>query len=679
VVQRRARRSAAHPVRGLVGPARRAAEGAQMKPSHWLAVFAVGMAAGQLQITTGCMAVGATAMAVAIASALHRRHPHVGSAGEVLAAIVLGGLGTVLHGLAPDANGLGSAPLRSAIFVFAFTGLAMAALRLHLDRPQGGLAGTLAAAGVVFLACGTVRSGAWLPIQLAVFLALSFTALALDAGERGKAPPPWRMRGRAALVAAVLVLVVPALMWGWGRTGPGLIRSSTSAMLDWFGPLQRSGFHDGPISLHALDGLSESDEVVMRVDGEVGGHLRGNVYRTYEKGRWVPVDRKATLDDEPLQLASRPPLGARTARIDYVSEETAHYFLPLGARPHAVKPPAAMVDPWQLVRADESTPVTASLAWPAYVTAWPAAPGPRDLEVPEALRAPLAAAADSLAGVDPSDASDPAARARALESALATRFTYSISFREAWVSARRARPHVDPVVLFLEDLQTGHCEYFASALTLLLRVEGIPARLVSGYRVAERNPLGGWSVVRERHAHAWVEAHLPGVGWTTLDGTPIALGTATEGLALTPQLAAIFDWLAHQARAHGRTVLLVVLVVGLATAQIVRIVRGRTPRGLEDARRARRMSKALRAMLQRLDESGFVRARGESLEGLARRLRAPDAGAAAAKTWPEPAFLEAAELLDRYAALRYGDVGDGPGIESALSCWPEPVAEARVG
>ena len=56
---------------------------------------------------------------------------------------------------------------------------------------------------------------------------------------------------------------------------------------------------------------------------------------------------------------------------------------------------------------------------------------------------------------------------------------------------------------------TGHCEFFASAMVLLSRARGIPARLVGGYRVAEFSELGDYYIVRERNAHTWVEAWVP--------------------------------------------------------------------------------------------------------------------------------------------------------------------------
>ena len=85
--------------------------------------------------------------------------------------------------------------------------------------------------------------------------------------------------------------------------------------------------------------------------------------------------------------------------------------------------------------------------------------------------------------------------------------------------ARVVSKEMAQVEEFLFEDKRGHCEYFASALALLGRAAGVPTRVVMGYRVSERSPFG-YSVVRERNAHAWVEAWLPEQGWVTRDATP---------------------------------------------------------------------------------------------------------------------------------------------------------------
>src|SRR5436190_12255853 len=81
-------------------------------------------------------------------------------------------------------------------------------------------------------------------------------------------------------------------------------------------------------------------------------------------------------------------------------------------------------------------------------------------------------------------------------------------------------PGPQPVTTFLLAAKTGHCEYFASAMAILLRAAGIPTRLINGFLMGEYNPVGGDYIVREYDAHSWVEVYVPGRGWTEFDPTP---------------------------------------------------------------------------------------------------------------------------------------------------------------
>lgn len=78
----------------------------------------------------------------------------------------------------------------------------------------------------------------------------------------------------------------------------------------------------------------------------------------------------------------------------------------------------------------------------------------------------------------------------------------------------------DPIADFLFRTREGHCEYFATAMAVMLRVAGIPSRVVNGFRRGEYNPWGGYLTVRESDAHSWVEAYFPGGGWLEFDPTP---------------------------------------------------------------------------------------------------------------------------------------------------------------
>jgi protein-glutamine gamma-glutamyltransferase len=96
-----------------------------------------------------------------------------------------------------------------------------------------------------------------------------------------------------------------------------------------------------------------------------------------------------------------------------------------------------------------------------------------------------------------------------------------------------------PLSTFLLKNRSGHCEYFASATTLLLRGAGIPARYAVGYSVSEFSPLEKQYIVRSRHAHAWTMAYVNGT-WQSFDTTPPDW-TAQEDAGASP-LQAISDF-----------------------------------------------------------------------------------------------------------------------------------------
>lgn len=86
----------------------------------------------------------------------------------------------------------------------------------------------------------------------------------------------------------------------------------------------------------------------------------------------------------------------------------------------------------------------------------------------------------------------------------------------------------NPLEEFLFETKSGNCEFFASALAVLLRVNGIPARLVGGYRGGYFNDVGQYYLVPQKYAHAWVEAYIKPKGWVRLDPTPAILNSSAS-------------------------------------------------------------------------------------------------------------------------------------------------------
>ncbi len=103
-------------------------------------------------------------------------------------------------------------------------------------------------------------------------------------------------------------------------------------------------------------------------------------------------------------------------------------------------------------------------------------------------------------------------KARAVESYLHNHYAYTLDLPPAMPP--------DPIAYFLLEARRGHCEFFASSMTILLRAVGIPARLVNGFLQGSYNDLSGQYTVRASDAHTWVEVYFPTYGWISFDPTP---------------------------------------------------------------------------------------------------------------------------------------------------------------
>lgn len=106
----------------------------------------------------------------------------------------------------------------------------------------------------------------------------------------------------------------------------------------------------------------------------------------------------------------------------------------------------------------------------------------------------------------------PMAKALSIESFLQTNYRYSLNL----VSTER------PLLDFLRGQFPANCEYFASAMVLLLRSAGIPARVVTGFVSDDWNAFGRFYSFYQKDAHTWVEAYIRGRGWVLFDPTPPA-------------------------------------------------------------------------------------------------------------------------------------------------------------
>ncbi|HLM31371.1 MAG TPA: transglutaminaseTgpA domain-containing protein [Solirubrobacterales bacterium] len=88
--------------------------------------------------------------------------------------------------------------------------------------------------------------------------------------------------------------------------------------------------------------------------------------------------------------------------------------------------------------------------------------------------------------------------------------------------------HEYPLDSFLFDDRAGYCQQFAGSMALMLRLIGIPARVVSGFAPGQLDPETNTYVIRDLDAHSWVEVYFRGIGWVTFDPTPPAAPASSQ-------------------------------------------------------------------------------------------------------------------------------------------------------
>lgn len=131
------------------------------------------------------------------------------------------------------------------------------------------------------------------------------------------------------------------------------------------------------------------------------------------------------------------------------------------------------------------------------------------------------------------------AAAEAIESYLRSHYQYTLD--------TVGQPGYTPLSKFLFQTKRGHCEYFATAMVMMLRSVGIPSRLVTGVSAHERNPFTGYYQVRAIDGHAWAEGKIAGLGWVTFEATPFYFLPSARPPARTPA-AGLVDYVAELAR-----------------------------------------------------------------------------------------------------------------------------------
>lgn len=337
---------------------------------------------------------------------------------------------------------------------------------------------------------------------------------ALDAGIKDR----YRKMGRWLAVTAIPVNIVFTFC-----VFVLFPRLTLNAPLPGFGARSSTGYTD-QVNLDQKGSLQNNSQTVLWLsipDAEErrrwDGYVRGDVLDTFNGHQWMPAEeasrRLLVPSNNGLFLIDRP-----TGRFQAV-----HYFITLmdssAATLFVIGRPLQVLAPLPALQQNAGGGLHWMSSWrrPLRYEAVSAFPKPntplstetppeRTLELPTIALTRTRQLAQRIAGKGTD-----AVRAERLTVYLREHFQYSLDFGTA--------PN-NPVEEFLFESKKGPCGYFASALALMLRTQGIPSRIAAGYLKGEWNNLAQHYVIREKDAHAWVEAYIEGQGWVSYDPTP---------------------------------------------------------------------------------------------------------------------------------------------------------------
>jgi len=330
----------------------------------------------------------------------------------------------------------------------------------------------------------------------------------------------WAARPRRYPLAAWALLIALTAGSGYALQG-GLHRLQLwlqDVIPEW---INASGSRTDPYQSRTdighIGDLKQDDAIVLRVrvEGELARPLllHRASYNNYFAGTWNA--RGAKLVPRLPEPGARWPIeaaaasGARATVFDYSPRGNPVLSLPRGTVDvTGLEAAGIRVNGLGTVQAELPPGYFSYVAALGPDAAAGAAPGEDDLRVPPSERALLedVAARLGLAALPPHEAIE------AVKRFLADGFTYT-TYQRGGRGSRSA------LADFLLRTKAGHCEYYATATTLLLRAGGVPARYATGFSAQEYSRLENAYVVRVRHAHAWTRAWVGG-RWIEIDTTP---------------------------------------------------------------------------------------------------------------------------------------------------------------
>ena len=345
------------------------------------------------------------------------------------------------------------------------------------------------------------RDEAWL-IFYAMILVVALTALLVESNRHAPSPTSYRSLGVAVslLVQALPLMIVLFIFFPRFSSPLWSLGAETGQAV--------SGV-SGTISPGSISRLSRSSEVAFRVDFKheipppAQRYWRGPVFWSSDGKNWDTDDEGDLAGNDLISLGP-------AIEYEITLEPTPGNWLYALELPTRIPKDSELKSDYQLI---SKKPIKRRIRYHASSVLDHRTGRLSEKEQQKGLQLPPGVTArmlDLVAGWQQQSSSDAEIVIKALDYFRQQEFYYTLY------------PPIlgdNPADQFLFESRRGFCEHYATSFTLLMRIAGIPARVVGGYQGGQVNPLGDYLIVRQSDAHAWAEVWIEGKGWQRVDPT----------------------------------------------------------------------------------------------------------------------------------------------------------------
>jgi len=379
-------------------------------------------------------------------------------------------------------------------------------------------------------------------ISASLFTAFSWTP---DANNRLNL----RLPVSRTLVSIVLFSVVAGVTWLSGMFLINIEENANKFMFSFNLPVSTGFSNRAKLGSLAYKKSNSEKKVILRVFADRNpGYLRAKAYNVYKSPIWKIRSRTTTIlpdtrkmknvssiekDQDVFVLKESETDDWFTANVWSAYSSQQVMFTPLETKIIAASLTELQIDESEIVVSKGQKKKTNYRTFSTLGNSPLPTPDinkEQFIEIPKNLHPDVI----SLSGEVFKGCNDTISKISAVEQYFNTEYKYKLGIQ--------VPENTDPLTYFLMEKPPAHCEYFATGAAVLLRLAGVPCRYVTGFVLAEWNPLGEYWIARNRDANAWVEVYDDKKGWLIVEATPSGGVPSTFSNAKTTY---IWDYVKH--------------------------------------------------------------------------------------------------------------------------------------